>query len=45
MKTITLTILAFTLASCTFSGSYLTGDQRFDFNGAIKIIPVEDCKK
>lgn len=44
MKTFALVIVTLALASCTFSGTYNSDSQNFDFNSSI-IIPVEKVKK
>lgn len=53
MKTFILAISALTLASCTFSGTYKSASQQFDFNTSfagkgndnVYVIPVEESKK
>lgn len=51
MKTFILVLSAFTLASCTFSGTYKSASQQFDFSTTFVdknngyVIPVEEYKK
>lgn len=51
MKTFILVLSTITLASCTFSGTYRSASQQFDFstsfvdNDNVYVIPVEESKK
>lgn len=51
MKTFILVLSTLVLASCTFSGTYKSASQQFDFSTTfvdkdnVYVIPVEECKK
>jgi hypothetical protein len=51
MKTFILALSTFAIASCTFSGTYKSASQQFDFSTSfvekdnVYVIPVEECKK